>query len=130
MRISTSLASQVLRLDLEPEEDGHEQHHPSADVKDGVPDEEAQYPTNDHEEADGKVDVLPNSPSKQHAQDAGDGGVQQEGHEQQQPSADVEDEEADGRLMASPTGLPKSESRKLELMVCAPGGPRAAPAKC
>ena len=53
-----SLATQVLRLDGQPKEKCHEQHQPSGDAKDGVPDDEARCPTNDHEEADGKVDVL------------------------------------------------------------------------
>ena len=37
MWIWMSLASQVLRLTGQPEEDGHKQHQPSADAEDGVP---------------------------------------------------------------------------------------------
>ena len=37
MWIRMSLASQLLRLTGQPEEDGHKQHQPSADAKDGLP---------------------------------------------------------------------------------------------
>ena len=58
MWIWMALAIHVLRLDGQHEEEGHERHHPSVDAKGGVPDEEAQCPTNDHDDADSKVDVL------------------------------------------------------------------------
>ena len=53
-----SLARPVMWPDGQPEDDGHEQHHPSVDAKGEVPDEEARCPTNDHEDADSKVGVL------------------------------------------------------------------------
>ena len=61
-----SLASQVLRLDGQPEEEGHEQHHPSVDAKGGALDEEARRPTVYHEHADRNFDFL-----NQHEQEAG-----------------------------------------------------------
>ena len=50
------------------QEQCHEQHQSGADVKDGVPEQKGPSPTNNHEEADGKVvsspAALPKSMSK------------------------------------------------------------------
>ena len=56
-----------MRLNGQPDEEGHEQHHPSVDAKGDVPDEEARCPTKDHEDADSSV----MSSTREHEQEAG-----------------------------------------------------------